>query len=156
QNEANSPSPNSVALITLPDSITFADPSDTPNRDLGTPDPVGQLSDEISDGWTLKATGFEAGISPVDVLFSNAFGDTSVAHRLINVPQGRLFRFQDSYQMLSFPFTYQQGANDPATVFGLPAGNFVILRYNPIINDYVPVTELQPGLSYFVRMLGLG
>jgi len=156
QNEANTPSPNSLALITLPDSLAFADPADTPNRDLGTADPVQTLSDELSDSWQLRATGIEAGISPVDVLFSNGFGDTAIAHRLINVPQGRLYRFQDNYQMLTFPFTYTGGASDPATALGLPAGNFIILRYNPIINDYVPVTELQPGLGYWVRMLGLG
>lgn len=155
QNEANTATPGATALLTLPDSLKFADPGDSPQRAFGFLDPIGaNVLDEEFGTWEVQASGVEAGISPVDAQFASGFGDTAAARRLVNVPQGRLYQLQETYKMLGFPFTYN-GITDPATALGLPSGSFVVLTYNPVINDYESVSALEPGKGYWVRLLGL-
>lgn len=155
QNEANTSTPGATALLTLPDSLTFADPGESPQRAFGFLDPIGPLNlDEGTGTWLVQASGVEAGVSPVDAQFATGFGDTALARRFVNVPQGRLYQLQDTYKMLGFPFTYD-GVTDPATALQLPSGSFVVLTYNPVINDYEAVSTLEAGKGYWIRLLGL-
>jgi len=154
QNEANTAVPGATALLTLPDSLTFADPGEFPQRAFGFLDPIAGFVDEGSGTWQVRASGVEAGISPVDAQFATGFGDTALARRFVSVPQGRLYQLQETYKMLGFPFTYN-GVTDPATALQLPSGSFVVLTYNPVINDYEAVSALEPGKGYWVRLLGL-
>lgn len=160
QNELNDYTPNGFALLNLPDGLELeSDPSSTPQSaqaDLGTLDPLASAADEASVIWRVKANGVDAGLLPVVVQYATGYGDTASVTRTINVPQGRLYQFGDDWRMVTFPFNYDANASDPTEVFGLDAGDFQIVQYNPIINDYELVSNIQPGQGYWVRMRGLG
>lgn len=158
QNEWAFSMQNTFAYIQLPDGLRFGDsnPSQDQRKVIGYLGSVGSGLDEGSGSWTVQATGIEAGLLPIDMTFGNNFGDSARTQRLINVPQGRLYEFGDDWRMFTFPFTYNGLQNDPAVVFGLPSGSFQIVQYNPQSNQYEQVTQLIPGQSYWVRMLGLG
>lgn len=158
QNEFAYAMPNTFAYIQLPDGLRFGDsnPSQEQRKAIGSLSAVGNSGDEGSGSWTVQATGIEAGLLPVDMTFGNTFGDSARTQRLVNVPQGRLYQFGDDWRMITFPFTYNNLQNDPATVFGLPSGSFQIVQYNPQSNQYEQVTQLVPGQSYWVKMQGFG
>jgi len=158
QNEFAYSMPNTFSYIQLPDGLRFGDsnPSQPQQRTIGYLGRVGDGLDEGSASWSVQATGIEAGLLPIDVTFGNNFGDSARTERLINVPQGRLYQFGDDWRMITFPFTYDGLENDPSVVFNLPSGSFQIVKYNPQSNQYEQVTQLVPGESYWVRMLGLG
>ena len=150
--------PNGFAYMQLPDGLTFgkSNPNQSQRIVIGGLGSVGSGLDEGSGSWTVEATGIEAGLLPVDVSFGNGYQDSGRTTRLVNVPQGRLYQFGDDWRMITFPFTYDALQNDPADVLGLSAGSFQIVQYNPVSNQYEQVSQLVPGQSYWVRMLGLG
>jgi hypothetical protein len=158
QNEFAYSMPNTFAYIQLPDGLRFGDSNTAQpqQRTIGYLGSVGGGLDEGSTSWTVQATGIEAGLLPIDMTFGNNFGDSARTRRLMNVPQGRLYQFGDDWRMITFPFTYDRLENDPSVVFNLPSGSFQIVQYNPESNQYEQVSQLVPGESYWVRMLGLG
>ena len=158
QNETALGIPSNFSFIQLPDGLKFSDnnPNQDPRLTLGSVAAVGNGVDELTGNWTIQATGIEAGLLPVDVSFGNGFQDTAHTTRLVNVPQGRLFQFGNDWRMITFPFNFSALQDDPTVVFGLPAGSFQIVQYNPVSNQYEQVTQIQAGQSYWVRMLGLG
>jgi hypothetical protein len=158
QNEFAFSMSSGSAYIGLPDGLRFgdSDPDQSLSRVVGALGGVGTGLDEGSVSWTVQATGIEAGLLPIDMTFGNGFGDSAHTQRLVNVPQGRLYQFGDDWRMITFPFTYDRLENDPAVVLDLPSGSFQIVQYNPQSSQYEQVTQLIPGQSYWVRMLGLG
>ncbi len=147
----------------LPDALQFVMPGVTNPQQLllANASPVGRNSDESHGVWKVQATGVSAGLVPIDVIFTNGgFRDSAQVRRMINVPQGNLYQFDDNWRMVTFPFTFAGLNNDPAVALGFPAGTpFQIVRYNPestAANPYEVVTAIQPGESYWVRMLGTG
>ena len=158
QNEFAYSMPSTFAYIQLPDGLRFGDSNTAQpqQRTIGYLGSVGGGLDEGSAAWTVQATGIEAGLLPIDMTFGNNFGDSARTQRLMNVPQGRLYQFGDDWRMITFPFTYDRLENDPSVVFNLPSGSFQIVKYNPQSNQYEQVSQLVPGESYWVRMLGLG
>jgi len=159
QNEyANTQLPSAFAVIDLPDGLEFTNPGQSQVLSLGSPLSVGDVlyRDETSNEWTVQANGEDAGLLPISVTFNNGFQDSVRVVRLINVPQGRLYQLDDEYQMVTFPFTYRNLADDPSDVLGLTPGTFQMLRYNPQTGQYEQVTQVQAGESYWVKLLGLG
>ncbi len=158
QNVFSLPSDSNQAVITVPDGLEFVDPETSNTLELGSTGPLGGgfTPDEVSGRWQVVPNGELAGYLPINVLFGNSFGDPASVTRFIHVPQGARYRFDDNWKMVTFPFSYANGNNDPAVVLGVPAGNYQILGYNPLINQYEPVTEIEAGKSYWVRMRGLG
>ena len=158
QNEWQFSMASTFAFVQLPPGLQFA--ADNPNQQnrlsTGSLGAVGSGLDEGSANWSIQPTGIEAGMEPINLTYGNALQDSAQLTRMINVPQGRLFQFGNDWRMITFPFTYNALANDPATVFGLAPGSFQVVQYNPQTSQYEAVTQLQAGGSYWVRMLGLG
>ncbi len=149
--------PNAFAFVDLPEGLQFSTPDQTQRRDLGNLDAYGSSTrDEGQGQWLVQATGAEAGLLPINVTFSNGYGDSARATRYINVPQGRLYQFGDDWRMVTFPFTYTNGQDDPADVLGLDPGSFQLKTWNPRTSSYEDVTRVVPGVSYWIRMLGQG
>jgi hypothetical protein len=150
--------PNTFAYMQLPDGLRFgdSDPDQSQRIVIGGLGAVGTGLDEGSGSWSVQATGIEAGLLPIQMSYGNGYEDSARTTRMVNVPQGRLYQFGDDWRMITFPFTYNALQNDPTAVFGLPAGSFQIVQYNPVSNQYEQVNQLRPGESYWVRMLGLG
>lgn len=151
--------PNCFSFIDLPPGLQFssADPDQPARRDFGSIQAVGNQGDEANATWTIEANGDEAGLLPIDVIFGNGFQDTARSQFLLNVPQGRRYRFTEDWRMMSFPFTYVDSQNDPVELFRDLSGNpiganaFQALRYNPQINQYEQTDQILPGEGYWVR-----
>lgn len=158
QNQNLIGAPGGFAFLELPDGLKFSDsaPTQSPRVDLGHVAALGDALDEKSGSWTIQATGIESGLLPVNVTVGNAFGDSSRVRRMVNVPQGRLYQLGEDWRFLTFPFTYSNLQDDPATVLGLAPGTFQIVRYNGEIREYENVTHIQPGQGYWVRLLAQG
>jgi hypothetical protein len=149
--------PGASAFIDLPDGLQFAGGGGSRLISLGTLASVHSGGrDEGSAEWRVVPNGIEAGLLNVGVTFSNAFQDSTRVTRQINVPQGRRYQLGDDWRMVTFPFTYTQDSDDPAEVLGLQPGTFQIVAYNPLTGTYDPVSRLQPGRGYWVRMRGQG
>lgn len=148
--------PNAFAFLDLPAGLKLLPETQSQRISLGNLAAVGRSGDEGSGSWQIQATGEDAGILPVTVTFSNGFQDSIRVTRNVNVPQGRRYLLTDDWRMITFPFTFQNLQDDPATVLGLDPGSFQIRRYNPAIGQYEEVSQIQPGEGYWIRMLGLG
>jgi len=150
--------PSAFAFVELPDGLAFAgeDPLLRGKRiDMGSLSSIGLGIDEGVGRLLLQTTGIESGVLPIRVTFSNGFGDSTQVIRTVNVPQGRRYQIGHDWRMLSFPFTYEDLADDPAVALGLEPGTFRVIRWNPLINQYEDVNQLKPGEGYWVRMLNL-
>ncbi len=150
------PAGGNTAFVTLPDGLEFFNPNASPTLNLPNTGRAGAVGEEVQDRWVFRANGALAGYLPITVNYGNNLGDTAALTRHIHVPQGRLYQFDDDWRMVTFPFTYANGSSDPIDALGLTAGNFQAVRYNPLINQYEPVSELKAGESYWLRMRGLG
>lgn len=149
---------NAFAFVELPDGLQFEGEAPTLRAkrvDLGNLSPVGLGVDEGVGRIGIQATGVEAGQIPISITFSNSFQDSTRLTRVINVPQGRQFELSRDFRMLTFPFTYNNLADDPADVVGLPPSDFQMLRWNPQINQYEQVSRVRPGEGYWIRVLNL-
>jgi hypothetical protein len=157
QNEYQGSSiPGASVFIDIPDGLQLAN-GGSRSINLGRLDALNSSGiDERSGTWQLQANGIEAGLLPVGITYSNGFQDSKRNTRVINVPQGRRYQLGDDWRMFTFPFNYTGGDDDPVSVLGLPAGTFQIVQYNPANGRYEPVTRLQPGRGYWVRILGQG
>jgi hypothetical protein len=157
QNEYQQSSiPGASVFIDVPDGLQLVGGASR-SINLGRLDALNSTGiDERSGTWQLQATGLEAGLLPVGITYSNGFQDSKRHTRVINVPQGRRYQLGDDWRMFTFPFNYTGGDDDPVSVLGLPAGTFQIVQYNPANGRYEPVTRLQPGRSYWIRILGQG
>lgn len=158
--------PGAFAFIDLPDGLEFSTngPLQSARKDFGGLNRVGTTGDENQqDPWIVQPNGIDAGMLPVTVTFGNGLSDTARVIRRVNVPQGRRYQFTDAWKMVTFPFTFNALQDDPADVFKeldgvtpLTPGSFQVVRYNPQINAYENVSQIQAGKGYWVRMLGVG
>lgn len=165
QNEFSFSMPSTFGFIDLPDGLEFgsSNPLQTARLDFGSLAAVGTGTDEGTGDWTVQPNGLEAGALPIVVTYGNGFSDTARATRLINVPQGRRYQLTDGWKMVTFPFSFNALQDDPAVLFKeldgvtpLTPGSFQVVRYNPLVNAYENVNQVQAGESYWVRMLGVG
>ena len=149
---------NASALLQPSPAFVFSPTAGTQSSilPLGTLQPLNRGNDEGSGKWVLRPTGLEAGLVTIRVNFNNSFGDAIQVLRKIRVPQGRRYQLAETYQMMTFPFTFSGVLDDPATVLGLAPGSFQVFEYDTRQGAYVRAQQIIPGRGYWVRTVGLG
>jgi hypothetical protein len=139
---APDPAAQTTPVVDLPDLQAYI-PNAPP-----TPDPG--LSEQ-SAFWRLIANGDVAGVLPVMLTVTSALSTATVRHE-ISVPQGTTVKLRTEGTMMTFPYRFADPS--PEAVFGIPAVDFQIVRWNPALAVYEPVFTIVPGESYWVRLLG--
>ncbi|HLV81186.1 MAG TPA: hypothetical protein VKT32_12940, partial [Chthonomonadaceae bacterium] len=142
-------------FLDLPRGLAMA-AGDVPNKSVSSLAP----ETEAGVGWNVQADGTATGLLTYSVSATPNIGTGKVVERTIEVPSPAQVTLignainQGQFQMLSFPLVF--GATPPVKALfpNLPSSSSSpvdIVRWDPTVNQYKPVTQLIPGQGYWVR-----
>jgi hypothetical protein len=103
--------------------------------------------------WLVQATGEYSGELEYFITARAASGWQQVVSRKVMVPATKRNVFRSGYQLMHVPFTFNYLAVEHA--FGLPRGSFGAKYYDPVSGQYLPVTQLKPGQSFWMYVGGV-
>lgn len=150
--------PAVTETLTLPEGLDLVTTPVNPNCSGQPVVPVGDLEPFLPNSalgertacWEIQPNGDVAGLLTMNVSMSSPLSTANVKRSVI-VPQGTQMKLRTQAVMMSFPFQFANP--DPAVVFGLvPSQDFDIVTYDPNLPGYVPVTAIEPGRSYWVKL----
>jgi hypothetical protein len=105
-------------------------------------------SESQSVTWAVVPTGEYSGELEYFVTARDVSGWQQIVSRKITVPATKKSVFRSGYQLMSVPFTFNNMSVEHA--LGLSAGSFGARYYDPVANKYLPLTQLQPGQSFWM------
>jgi len=149
-NQSDIPLTNAKATITLPKGLALAAGEKiTKPDDTGTTVPSGG---ESQFSWSIVPTGEASGRLSYSVSFAAGPGiQGKVITRTIDVPALPVQALPGGLQMVSFPDFFADA--NPSVALGLNPNDFALLRWNPAIGQYQPVTALAPGQAYWLNLV---
>lgn len=143
---------NVTATLFLPPGLELEPETDnTPTKVIG---PVPSNSESKPVTWRVRATGQYCGELEYSVSASDPTGWQQTTARKIMVPATKKSVLRYGWQLINVPFTFRNAQADH--VLGLQWGTFGALRWDPLVssitNNYLPVTQIEPGKAFWVRV----
>lgn len=117
----------------------------TAKQDVGT---VKINSEALPVEWKVTANGNYSGELTYYVIARAASGWQQIVTRTIMVPATKKTIFKSGWLLVNVPFTFNYAEIDH--VLGLNLGSFRAIYFDPDQNTYIPVTQVEPGRSFWM------